>query len=113
MKRGITCRLIAAMPPDRPLNRVLARHRDQCSICREAAVHSTGVARVLQDLGDETIPAPEGMAATVMTRLGHQDGSDPRRPMVRRIAIRYSAAGLVGLATVTALLARLLSRRRR
>lgn len=113
MRRGITCRLIAAMPPDRPLNRVLARHCDQCPTCRETLRRSSGVARGLQDLGSETLPAPEGMAAVVMTRLGHQDGSDPRRPLVKRLAIRYSATGIVGLATVAALAARLVSRRRK
>lgn len=111
--RGITCRLIAAMPPDRPLNRVLARHVDQCPTCRETVRRSSGMARGLHDLGDETLPAPEDMASTVMTRLGTQDGSDPRRPLVRRVVMRYSAAGLVGAATVTALVARLISRRKR
>jgi hypothetical protein len=113
MRRRITCRLIAAMPQDRPLNRVLARHCDQCPTCRETVRRSSGVAQGLQDLGSETLPAPEGMASTVMTRLGRQDGSDPRRPIVRRLAVRYSTAGLVGLATLAALAARLLARRRR
>lgn len=113
MRRGITCRLIAATPPDRPLNRVLARHLDGCPVCRETTRRTSGLARGLHDLGGETLSAPEGLASTVMTRLGHQDGSDPRRPLVTRLAVRYSAAGIVGLATVTALLARLLSRRRR
>jgi predicted anti-sigma-YlaC factor YlaD len=112
-RNRVTCRLIAAMPPDRPLNRVLARHVAQCETCRETERRSTGLARDLHELGDETIAAPEEMATAVMTRLGPQDGSDPRRQIVRRLVMRYSAAGLVGLATVTALAARLLSRRRR
>jgi hypothetical protein len=111
--RGITCRLIAAMPADRRLNRVLARHRDQCTACQEALRTSTSIVEVLSDLGGETLTAPEGMTPAVMTRLGSQDGSDPRRPLVRRLVMRYSATGIVAVATVTALAARLLSRRRR
>lgn len=111
--RGITCRVIAAMPPDAELNRVLARHRDQCPRCRAATALSGGVSRELQSLGLETVAAPEGMTATIMTRLGSQDGSDPRRPLVARLAIRWSAAGLIGLATVAAVGARIFSRRKR
>lgn len=109
----VTCRLIAAMPPDRPLNRVLSRHRDGCDVCRETLRRSSGMTRGLHDLGGETIAAPEEMATAVMTRLGPQDGSDPRRPIMRRLVMRYSVTGLVGAATVAALFARLLSRRRR
>jgi hypothetical protein len=111
--RRIPCRVIAAMPPDRPLNRILERHRAGCERCQQASRSTAGMARQLGDMGTETISAPEGFATRVMTYIGEQDGSDPRRPLVKRAAARYSAAGLIGLATIVALVARLLSRRRR
>lgn len=111
--RRLPCRVIAAMPPDRPLNRVLERHRAGCDRCRGLERASKGMAQRLSDLGGETLPAPEGFATRVMSYIGEQDGADPRRPLVKRAAARYSAAGLIGIATIVALVARLLSRRRR
>jgi len=111
--RRIPCRVIAAMPSDRPLNHVLERHRASCDRCRQLERSTAGMARRLNDLGAETLPAPDGLAARVMSYIGEQDGSDPRRPLVTRAVARYSAVGLIGLATLIALVARLLSRRRR
>lgn len=111
--RRIPCRVIAAMPPDRPLNRVLERHRAGCDRCRQLERSTAGMARQLTDLRAETLPAPAGFATRVMSYIGEQDGSDPRRPLVTRAVARYSAVGLIGLATIVALVARLLSRRRR
>jgi hypothetical protein len=101
------------MPPDRRLNRVLERHRSSCDRCRRVERSTVGIARQLNDLGAETLPAPDGFATRVMAYIGEQDGSDPRAPLVKRAVARYSAAGLIGLATIVALVARLLSRRRR
>lgn len=111
--RRIPCRVIAAMPPDRPLNRVLEKHRGGCDRCQHIERSTVGMTRQLNDLGAETVPAPDGFTTRVMSYIGEQDGSDPRAPLVKRAIARYSAAGLIGLATLVALVARLLSRRRR
>ena len=109
----ITCRLVSMIPPDMPLNRVLQAHRDQCSNCRTDVVRSTGVSRDLSTLGTETLRAPEGLATTVMSRLGEQDGTDPRQTLVVRLAVKYSAVAVIGLVTVAALIAGVISRRTR
>ena len=110
---SITCRLVSMIPGDMPLNRVLQAHRDQCVTCQADVVRSTGVSRELSTLGGETLRAPDGLATTVMSRLGRQDGTDPRHPLVVGLAIKYSAVAVVGLATVAALIARVVSRRSR
>lgn len=110
---GVTCRLISMIPPDLPLNRVLQRHREHCLRCLADEARSSGVSRELSHLGTETLAAPEALTPTVMTRLGPQDGADPRRPLVRRLVVRYSAAGLAAVATVTALMARIFFRKSR
>ncbi len=110
---SITCRLVAMIPPDVPLNRVLEAHRRQCPVCQADQAGSSGVTRKLSGLGDETLRAPEGLATTVMSRLGAQDGADPRRPLVVRLAVRYAAIALIGVATVVAVVAGLVSRRLR
>ena len=53
------------------------------------------------------------MATGVMTGLGHQDGANPRREVIRRLIVRYTTAAVVVLATITALVASLVARRRR
>lgn len=108
---ALICRLVARIPPDTPLNRVLEAHREQCLRCQGDVVRSTGMSRDLSSIGDETLVAPEGLATTVMSRLPAQDGSDPRRPMVVRIAVRYSVAAAIAVATAAGLIARALSRR--
>lgn len=110
---SITCRLVSMIPPDMPLNRVLQAHRDQCLTCQADVARSTGVSRELSTLGGETLRAPEGLATTVMSQLGDQDGSDPRRPLVVRLAIKYSAVAVIGLATFAAVIAGIVSRRSR
>lgn len=110
---SITCRLVSMIPSDMPLNRVLQAHRDQCLTCQADVARSTGVSRELSTLGGETLRAPEGLATTVMSRLGDQDGSDPRGPLVVRLAVKYSAVAVIGLATVAAVIAGALSRRSR
>ena len=109
----VICRLVEMVPSDMPLNRVLEAHREQCLRCQADAARSTGVSRELLSMGGETMRAPDGLATTVMSRLPAQDGSDPRRPLVVRIAVRYSVAAMIGVATVAALIARALSRRPR
>ena len=109
----LTCRLIAAIPDDMPLNRVLSRHRDRCLRCQADDARVTGVSRQLSTLGDEVVPAPAGLASTVITRLGPQDGADPRRPIVMQFVVRWAAAALVLLATAVAVGAALASRMRR
>lgn len=64
-------------------------------------------------MGEETVPAPEGLASGVMIRLGPQDGSDPRRPLVVRLIVRWAAAALVAVATLVALVTGLWTRLRR
>jgi anti-sigma factor RsiW len=108
---NVICRLVSMVPADMPLNRVLEAHRDQCPRCQADVAHSTGMSRELSAMGGETLRAPEGLATTVMSRLPEQDGSDPRRPLVVRIAVRYSVAAVIGVATVAALMAKALSRR--
>ena len=110
---SITCRLVSMIPSDMPLNRVLQAHRDQCPACQADLAGSSGVARELSTLGGETLRAPDGLATTVMSRLGAQDGSDPRRPLVVRLAIKYSAIAVIGLATVAAVVAGVVSSRSR
>jgi len=110
---SITCRLVSMIPSDMPLNRVLQAHRDQCLTCQAEFARSTGVSRELSSLGGETLRAPDGLATTVMSRLGDQDGLDPRRPLVMRLAVKYSAVAVVGLATVAAVIAGVISRRAR
>jgi len=108
---AVICRLVSMVPSDMPLNRVLEAHRDQCLRCQADVARSSGVARELSSLGGATLRAPEGLASVVMSRLPAQDGSDPRRPLVVRLAVRYSVAAVIGVATVAALIARTLSRR--
>ncbi len=109
----LTCRLISFLPEATPLNRVLRRHREHCLRCQVDDARIVGVSRRLSHLGDELVPAPQGLASAVITRLGPQDGSDPRRPIVIRVAIRWGAAVLVGLATAAAVGAALAVRLRR
>lgn len=109
---SLICRLVSTVPPDMPLNRVLRAHRETCLRCQSDFARSTGMSRDLSSIGDETMIAPDGLATAVMSRLPAQDGSDPRRPLVVRIAVRYSVAGVIGVATVAALIARAISRRR-
>jgi anti-sigma factor RsiW len=108
----LICRLVSTVPPDTPLNRVLEAHREQCLRCQADVARSTGMSRDLSSIGHETLVAPEGLATTVMSRLPAQDGSDPRRPLVVRLAVRYSVAGVIGVATIAALLARAITRRK-
>lgn len=98
----ITCRLIAAIPDDMPLNRVLNRHRDRCLRCQADDARVTGVSRQLSTLGEEVVRAPEGLASDVITRLGPQDGADPRRPIVTQVVLRWAATALVLVATAVA-----------
>lgn len=109
----LTCRLIAAIPDDMPLNRVLARHRDHCLRCQADDARTSGVSRELSTLGGETLRAPAGLATTVMTRLGAQDGADPRRPVVQRVAMRWATTALVVLASGVAIAAGIIARTRR
>lgn len=111
--KGLTCRMISALPPDAPLTGVLRRHRSSCPRCRTEAVESSGLAQELAGMGEETVSAPEGLASGVMIRLGAQDGADPRRPLLVRVALRWGAVGLVAVATLVALIAGLWSRLRR
>lgn len=108
----LTCRLIAAIPDDMPLNRVLARHRDHCLRCQADDARISGVSRELSTLGGETLRAPAGLATTVMTRLGAQDGADPRRPVAQRVAMRWATAAVIVLATAAAVAAGIISRAR-
>jgi hypothetical protein len=108
---SLICRLVSTVPADIPLNRVLEAHRQTCLRCQADAARSTGMSRELSSIGNETLVAPDGLATSVMSRLPAQDGSDPRRPLVVRIAVRYSVAAVIGVATVAALIARAMSRR--
>ena len=99
----LTCRLIAAIPDGMPLNRVLRRHRERCLRCQADDARVTGVTRQLSSLGDEVVKAPEGLASTVLTRLGPQDGADPRRPIVMQFLLRWAATALVLLASAVAI----------
>lgn len=98
----LTCRLIAAIPDEMPLNKVLRRHRDRCLRCQADDVRGSGVSRQLSTLGEEMVKAPEGLASDVITRLGPQDGADPRRPIVTQVVLRWAATALVLLATAVA-----------
>lgn len=109
----LTCRLITAIPDGMPLNRVLSRHRERCLRCQADDARVTGVTRELSTLGQEVVPAPAGLATTVITRLPRQDGADPRRPIVIEFAVRWAAAALVVLATAVAIGAAVSSRMRR
>lgn len=109
----LTCRLIAAIPDDTPLNRVLRKHRDRCLRCQADDARVSGVSRDLSSLGEETFRAPEGLATNVMTRLGAQDGSDPRRPLVTRLVVRWATTGIVLIASAVAVAAGIASRLRR
>lgn len=107
---ALTCRLIAALPEEMPLNRVLSTHRERCLRCQADDARVTGVTRELSTLGQEVVPAPAGLATTVITRLGPQDGADPRRPIVIRLVVRWAATALVVLATAVAIGAAVASR---
>ena len=110
---SVTCKLISLIPPDVSLNRVLRKHREHCLKCLADQARSSGVVRELSYMGAETLTAPAGLTPRVMTRLGPQDGADPRRPLVKRIVVRYSAAAVAAVATVAALMARLFFRKGR
>lgn len=109
----LTCRLIASIPEGTPLNRVLAKHKEHCLRCQADDARSSGVSRELAGLSGQTLSAPEGLATNVLSRLPAQDGSDPRRPLVVRVAVRWSATALVILATAIAVVAGILSRSKR
>lgn len=110
---SVICRLVEKVPSDMPLNRVLEAHREQCLRCQADTARSAGVSRELSTMGGETLRAPDGLATVVMSRLPAQDGSNPRRPLVVRIAVRYSVAAVIAVATVAAVIARALSRQSR
>ena len=110
---SVICRLISVIPSDTKLPKALESHRETCLRCQADVARSSGMTRELSSMHGETLRAPDGFATTVMSRLPAQDGSDPRRPLVVRLAVRYSVALLVGVATVAAVIARVLTRRPR
>jgi hypothetical protein len=101
--RGLFCALAARVPGSRP--EALAAHRRSCLRCQAATARDHAVQRGLVELADELAPAPPGLKAQVLARLGRQDAADPRRDLVARAAARYAAAAGLAVATVVALAA--------
>lgn len=108
---SIKCRLAAAIPEGAPFGKLLDRHRETCLQCQAESVRLRGVARDLGGLEEEVISAPGGLHAEVMATLPRQDASDPRRPLLVRVAARYAAAIGVAVATLAAILGRKTRRR--
>jgi len=93
--------VVAAVLPDGWRVPALAEHRRACLRCQASAVRERNVRRGLEALGADLVPAPMGLQARVLERLGEQDAADPRRALVARAAARYAAvAGLASTALV-------------
>jgi len=71
------------------------------------------VRRGLAALGDDLIPAPPGLSAEVLHKLGKQDAADPRRALASRIAARYATVAGLTVAALVALVAGLVRRHSR
>lgn len=109
--RGLLCALAVRVPGSRP--EALEAHRRSCLRCQAATARDHAVQRGLVMLADEFVPAPPGLKAQVLARLGRQDAADPRRDLVARAAARYAAAAGLAAATVVALAAGLARRHSR
>lgn len=102
----IACRLANAVPDNGLLSKLFDRHRDACLRCQAEAARLRTVARDLGGLEGEVYRAPGGLHTEVMATLPKQDASDPRRPLVIRVAARYAAGLGVAVATLAAILGR-------
>lgn len=100
----LICRIANALPEHGLLSRMFDRHRDSCLKCQADAARLRGVSRDLGGLEQEVYRAPGGLHTQVMATLPHQDASDPRRPVVVRVAARYAAGVGVAVATLAAII---------
>jgi len=108
---GLICRFADSLPDDGWLSRRFDGHRTRCQRCQADAAGLRGVSRDLGGLEEEVLTAPGGLHTQVMSRLPVQDASDPRRPLVMRVVARYVAGVGVAVATLAAILSRLVRRR--
>lgn len=106
----LTCRLVSLVSEGGPTTSWVAAHRDRCLHCQADAVRGRGLSRELNTMSSETVAAPDEIQGRVMARLGVQDASNPRRPIVVRVIARYAAAALAGIATAAAVAAGLTRR---
>jgi anti-sigma factor RsiW len=108
MKRPL-CAAVALLPSGW---RILARHQASCLACQAAAARGRALQRSLASLA-EPLPAPPGLHAGVVARLGVQDSADPRRALVARAVARYTAVAGVAAGMLAVLLGGLVRRRAR
>jgi len=104
---------LAAVLPDGWQVPTLVDHRRACLRCQAAAARERNLRRGLEALGADLVPAPPGLQARVLARLGEQDAADPRRALVARAAARYAAVAGLASATLLALAAGLARRHSR
>lgn len=109
--RDPRCALASRMPAEWPA--AAARHRGNCLRCQAEAARDRAVRRGLAALGDDLAPAPPGLTAEVLRRLGEQDAADPRRALASRIAARYATVAGLAVAALVALVAGLVRRHSR
>ena len=110
---ALMCRVTRAVPDGLGPRWWIDRHRDACLRCQAAVARERGIGRELAVLSQEVLPAPATLVPRVMARIGVQDASDPRRPLVARLAARYAAAAGVAVATGVAVFGGALRRRSR
>ncbi len=102
----IICRMVEAVPDGSRLTGLFDRHRRHCLRCQADDARLRGVSRDLGGLEGEVLHAPGGLHTQVMATLPEQDASNPRRPLLGRIAARYAAGVGVAVATLAAILGR-------
>lgn len=76
-----------------------ATHAGSCLRCQVEAVRRRSLARQLNDLGAEVVPAPEGFVDRVMAGIGGQ-GEELVRPGSQKAFAAAGAAAILGAVTV-------------
>lgn len=106
------CRLTAVMPRRGRELPVTRAHVRSCLRCQARGARERMLRKGMASLGNEVVPAPPYLAASVMARLGEQGDRRARR-RIGGLAARYGAAAGVGAAAATALIAGAVRRRSR
>lgn len=107
----VSCKIANAIPDGSRLARLFDGHREQCLRCQADTAKIRGVSRDLGGLEEEVIRAPGGLHTQVMAALPTQDASNPRRPLVVRVAARWATGVGVSVATLAAIIGKTKRRR--
>jgi hypothetical protein len=92
------CPVAKWVPDEVTAPRMIRAHRSGCLRCQVDAVRTRGLLRDLASLRHQTLTAPPGLHAAVMTGLGHQKAG-PRSSRIRT-ALTAAAGAVVAAAAV-------------